>query len=102
MKADTGSEVSLFISPPNVELHISDRAIKERRLPSRRLHRPSPLRRAACFPPGYRRRASWLGLGLPFADYLVLPAFWRCELPSPVSLVSEIPLADLSCRWHLV
>ncbi len=37
MKADTGSEVSLFISPPNVELHISDRAIKERRLPSRQL-----------------------------------------------------------------
>src|SRR5437868_14265813 len=37
MKADTGTEVSLFISPPNVELHISDRAIKERRLPSRRL-----------------------------------------------------------------
>src|SRR5207249_8885907 len=29
-------EVSLFISPPNVELHISNRAIKERRLPSRR------------------------------------------------------------------
>src|SRR6266513_1182925 len=69
---------------------------------SRRIHRPSQLPPAACFPPGYTPRASSRGPGLLFADYLVRHAFWRCERPSPVSLVSEIPLADLSCRWHLV